>query len=84
VPPWDRNGQSVQDYADRGIEVHDTVRLGYPATVVCGACTGGGGLVMFLTPEYDRPDVLEIAFGVEHGWARLPFGSAGQDLLSGS
>jgi len=85
APPWDQNGQSVQDYyADRGIEVHDTEWLGYPAAAVCDLCTCGGGLVMFLTPEHDRADVLEIAFGVEYGWARMPFGSVGQDLLSGS
>jgi len=67
MPPWDRNGQHVQDYyADRGIEVHDTEWLPHHYGAMCEACSCLDGYVMFLTPERDRADVLGIDFGVEH------------------
>ncbi len=58
--PWDRNGQTVHDYADRGIEIHDTMHLPIPAP--CLLCDCIGGSIMFLTPEHDRADVLSIDF----------------------
>ena len=65
--PWGRNGQSVYDYyEDRGIEIHDIERV--PAFGwVCDASDCFGGTIMFLTPEYDRADVLAINFWEPYG-----------------
>ncbi len=60
--PWDRSGQTVYDYyADRGIEIHDTMRLPAPRDA-CEGCQCLDGSMLFLTPEYDRADVLLIDF----------------------
>lgn len=59
--PWNREGQSVQDYyADRGIEIHDVMRLPIIG-FTCGACSCLGGYIMFLTPEYDRHRIPPFA-----------------------
>ncbi len=65
-PPWDGSGQTIYDYyADRGIEIHDAIHWPSGGCAACGCVTGS---MMFLTPEYDRADVLSINFGKRYGW----------------